>query len=168
MEFVVSDADKGSRIDQFLALRLHDRFSRSQIKRLIETGEVRVRGASMTSSHYRIRPGETIEIKWTGEREDETRAEAIPVDIVYEDEDLLVVNKPAGMVVHPAHGNPSHTLVNALLYHVRNLSGRGGPVRPGIVHRLDKDTSGLLAVAKNDAAHFFLARQFKDHRIDRT
>lgn len=107
-------------------------------------------------------------MEWKKEEEGPTRAEAIPLEIVYEDEDLLVVNKPAGMVVHPAHGNPSHTLVNALLYHVKSLAGAGGPVRPGIVHRLDKDTSGLMVVAKNDAAHGFLARQFKDHRIDRT
>ena len=168
MEFVADGAEAGFRIDQFLARRLADRFSRSQVKKLIESGGVRAGGHSVTSAHYRVRPGETVEVEWKDGRKDETRAEAIPVDIVYEDEDLLVVNKPAGMVVHPAHGNPSHTLVNALLYHVRNLSEAGGPVRPGIVHRLDKDTSGLLVVAKNDAAHFFLARQFKDHRIDRT
>lgn len=168
MEFVASDADAGSRIDRFLARRLADRLSRSQIKRLIEGGEIRVGTQAVPSAHYRIKPGEIIRMEWKEEGEGPTRAEAIPLEIVYEDEDLLVVNKPAGMVVHPAHGNPSHTLVNALLYHVKSLSGAGGPVRPGIVHRLDKDTSGLIVVAKNDAAHGFLARQFKDHRIDRT
>lgn len=168
MEFVASDAEGGFRIDQFLAARLADRLSRSQIKRFIEAGQVRAGGNFVTSAHYRVRAGQTIEMEWKEIREDLTRAEAIPLDIVYEDEELLVVNKPAGMVVHPAHGNPSHTLVNALLYHVRHLSGSGGPVRPGIVHRLDKDTSGLLVVAKTDTAHWFLAKQFKNHTIDRT
>jgi len=168
MEFVVTDVEQGFRVDQFLARHLAQSFSRSQIKRLIEAGEVCVGGAPVPSAHYRIKPGETIEVKWQPKESDETRAEAIPIDIVYEDSDVLVVNKPAGMVVHPAHGNPSHTLVNALLYHVRTLSQAGGPVRPGLVHRLDKNTSGLLVVAKTDAAHFSLARQFKDHSIDRT
>ena len=168
MEFLVDEVDEGSRLDQFLARRLAQNCSRSQIKKLIEAGEVQVKGEPVTSAHYRIRRGEAIQITWREKRGDETRAEAIPIDIVYEDEDLVVVNKAAGMVVHPAHGNPSHTLVNALLYHVRNLSQTGGAIRPGIVHRLDKDTSGLLVVAKSDAAHFSLAKQFKDHQIDRT
>lgn len=168
MEFIAADRDAGLRIDLFLARELADRLSRSQIKRLIAAGEVRVGGQSVTSAHYRIRPGETVAMEWKEAREAETRAEPIPLEITYEDEDLLVVNKPAGMVVHPAHGNLSHTLVNALLYHVKNLSQTRSPVRPGIVHRLDKDTSGLMVVAKNDRAHFFLARQFKDHHIERT
>jgi len=115
-----------------------------------------------------MKPGEIVTLEWKEAKEGQSRAEPIPLEIIYEDQDLLVVNKPAGMVVHPAHGNPSHTLVNALLYYVKNLSQTGDPVRPGIVHRLDKDTSGLLVVAKNDTAHLFLARQFKDHRIERT
>jgi len=168
MEFVVGEADQGARLDLFLAQRLAERFSRSQIKKLIEAGQVRSGSDSVTSAHYRVKPGETIQIEWEEGGGDPTRAEAIPVDIVYEDQDLLVINKPAGMVVHPAHGNPSHTLVNALLYHVRNLSGVGGAIRPGIVHRLDKDTSGLLVVAKTDQAHVLLARQFKEHRIERS
>ncbi|MBI4115446.1 MAG: RluA family pseudouridine synthase [Candidatus Omnitrophica bacterium] len=168
MEFVVSNVDNGLRLDQFLARVLAERFSRSQVKKLIEAGEVHIGNQSISTAHYRVKPGEKIEIEWEERKGDETRAEAIPIDIVYEDQDLLVVNKPPGMVVHPAHGNPSHTLVNALLYHVRNLSEAGGSIRPGIVHRLDKDTSGLLVVAKNDAAHFSLARQFKDHHINRT
>ncbi len=168
MEFVVSEPEQGSRVDQFLARKLVDRYSRSQIKKLIEAGQVRVEGGPV-SAHYRVKSGEKVAVEGQEKKDDGTRAEAIPIDIVYEDTELLVVNKPAGMVVHPAHGNWAHTLVNALLYHVRDLSsGAGGPIRPGIVHRLDKDTSGLLVVAKNDQAHFFLARQFKDHRIDRT
>lgn len=169
MEFVVPEVEQGARVDQFLARQLAERYSRSQIKKLIEAGQVRADGGSILSAHYRVKPGETIEVESQEERGEETRAEAIPLDIVHEDPELLVVNKPAGMVVHPAHGNPAHTLVNALLYHVRNISGVGGNnIRPGIVHRLDKDTSGLLVVAKNEAAHFYLARLFKDHHIDRT
>lgn len=168
MEFIVSEEDKGLRLDQFLSRLLVQRFSRSQIKKLIESGEVRIGKESVTVPHYKVKTGERIQMEGGEERREETRAEAIPLDIIYEDEDLVVVNKPAGMVVHPAHGNSFHTLVNALLYHVRDLSGVGGPIRPGIVHRLDKDTSGLLVVAKNDAAHFSLAHQFKDHRVDRT
>jgi 23S rRNA pseudouridine1911/1915/1917 synthase len=168
MEFVVPEHDKGLRLDQFLAKTLAERASRTQVKRLIEAGDVRVGLRAVTNAHYRLKPGEMIEVEWTEREAGETRAEAIPIEIVYEDSDLLVVNKPAGMVVHPAHGNPSHTLVNALLYHVRTLSQTSGPVRPGIVHRLDKDTSGLLVVAKNDAAHLALARQFKEHSINRT
>ncbi len=168
MEFIVSEGDKGLRLDQFLSRELAQQFSRSQVKKLIEAGEVQVGKESVTAAHYKVKPGEKVRVEWEDRKADETRAEAIPIDIVYEDQDVLVVNKAPGMVVHPAHGNPFHTLVNALLYHVRNLSGAGGPIRPGIVHRLDKDTSGLLVVAKNDAAHFSLARQFKDHTIDRT
>ena len=167
MEWVVSDAENGVRLDQFLARKLAEHFSRSHIKKLIEAGDVRLTGQRLPSAHYRVKSGENIELKWQQPEREETRAEAIPIDIVYEDEDLLVVNKPAGMVVHPAHGNPVHTLVNALLYHVRHLSGAGGPIRPGIVHRLDKDTSGILVVAKNDRAHFSLAKQFRTHRIER-
>lgn len=168
MEFLAGPDQNGLRLDQFLAQHLAGRLSRSQVKRLIEAGEVRIGHEAVCSAHYKVKLGETIRVEWSERGEEETRAEAIPLDIVYEDQDLLVVNKPAGMVVHPAHGNPSHTLVNALLYHVKNLSSMGGPVRPGIVHRLDKDTSGLLVVAKNDTAHFFLSRLFKEHRIDRT
>ncbi len=168
MEFVVDPDSAGVRLDQFLAQRLVEHFSRSQVKELIEAGEVRVGEGAIRTAHYRVKPGEKVYVEWEERGKEETRAEAIPIDIVYEDPDLLVVNKPAGMVVHPAHGNPSHTLVNALLYHVKHLAPAGGPIRPGIVHRLDKDTSGLLVVAKNDPAHFFLAHLFKDHKIERT
>lgn len=168
MELLVAPPEAGLRLDQLLATKLADRLSRSQVKKLIESGEVKVGSEVVTVAHYRVKPGERIQLEWEKWGEEKTRAEAIPLDIVYEDPDLVVVNKPAGMVVHPAHGNPAHTLVNALLYHVRSLSQAGGPIRPGIVHRLDRDTSGLLVVAKNDAAHFFLARQFKDHAIERS
>jgi 23S rRNA pseudouridine1911/1915/1917 synthase len=166
--FRVESGEDGTRLDLFLARHLADRLSRSQVKKLIEAGEVRIGNSAVVSAHYKVKPGEEVQVEQIKSDEEETRAEAIPINIVYEDEDLLVVDKPAGMVVHPAHGNPAHTLVNALLFHVRNLAEAGGPVRPGIVHRLDKDTSGLLVVAKNNAAHFSLAQQFKDHHIDRT
>lgn len=168
MEFVVGAGEAGVRLDQFLAARLAKYRSRSQVKKLIEAGEVTIDGRVVKMAHYPVKQGETVRIEWEERGGEEMRAEAIPLDIVYEDQDLLVVNKPPGMVVHPAHGNPSHTLVNALLYHVRQLSQVGGPVRAGMVHRLDKDTSGLLVVAKTDTAHFFLARQFREHTIDRT
>ncbi|MBI2166667.1 MAG: RluA family pseudouridine synthase [Candidatus Omnitrophica bacterium] len=168
MEFVAAPADNGLRLDQFLAAKLTLQFSRSQIKRLIEAGQIEVAGAPAFSAHQRVRAGQTVRVESYVRRGEETRAEAIPIEIVYEDPELLVVNKPAGMVVHPAHGNPSHTLVNALLYHIQSLSRAGGPLRPGIVHRLDKDTSGLLVVAKSDSVHAALADQFRDHRIDRT
>lgn len=167
MEFSVTDGDNGKRLDQFLSQKLTERLSRSQIKKFIEAGEIHVTGRSVVLPHYKVKSGETIQMDWREENRETTRPEAIPLDIVYEDPDLLVVNKPVGMVVHPAHGNPSHTLVNALLFHVQSLSQVGGPVRPGIVHRLDKDTSGILVVAKSDSSHAFLAGQFKDHRIER-
>ena len=164
----VESREGGTRLDQYLAKHLVEHLSRSQVKKLIEAGEVRIGNEAVTSAHYRVKAGEDVGVGWDEAGGEETRAEAIPLDIVYEDGEVIVVNKPAGMVVHPAHGNPTHTLVNALLYHVRTLAVAGGPVRPGIVHRLDKDTSGLLVVAKTNEAHFFLARQFREHKIDRT
>ena len=165
-EIDVEENDQGSRLDTYLAKILAERFSRSQIKKMIEEGGVKIEGR-IPSAHYRIKTGDKVMMEWGERSEDETRAEDIPLDILFEDEDVIVVNKPAGMVVHPAHGNPHHTLVNALLFHVKGLSSLGGPVRPGIVHRLDKDTSGVMVVAKNDRAHGFLAKQFKRHTIER-
>ncbi|MDD5226942.1 MAG: RluA family pseudouridine synthase, partial [Candidatus Omnitrophica bacterium] len=136
------------------------------LKKMIQTGGVLVEGKDVTP-HYAIKEGERIRVEKLDMLEESLPAEAIPLEIVYEDEDCLVVNKPAGMVVHPAHGNPKHTLVNALLFHVQSLGNSADKVRPGIVHRLDKDTSGLLVVAKNDFAHAKLALQFKEHTIDR-
>ena len=165
-EIVVEGHEEGKRLDVYLAKVFSERFSRSQIKKLIEQGAIRV-GGREASPHYRVKNGEKVEVEWGERPDDETRAEDIPLEILFEDEDILVVNKPAGMVVHPAHGNLRHTLVNALLFHVRGLSSLGGPVRPGIVHRLDKDTSGVMVIAKNDRAHAILARQFRHHAIER-
>ncbi|MCX7723136.1 MAG: RluA family pseudouridine synthase [Verrucomicrobiae bacterium] len=153
-----------------LDVSLHTQFpavSRSAIQRLIESGDIRVNGRRVKPTH-RPRAGELIEINWPAPRAAEAHPEPIPLDILYEDECLLVLNKPAGMVVHPAAGHHEHTLVNALLYHCKGqLSGVGGVARPGIVHRLDKDTSGCLVVAKTDAAHLALAAQFARRQVEK-
>ncbi len=166
-EIPITGRYQGNRLDVFISQMFPQDFSRSQVQKLIKDGAVRVDGREVTS-HYRVKEGEKVEIDWRAPADNETRAEEIPIDILFEDEDLIVVNKTAGMVVHPAHGNLRHTLVNALLHHTRDLSGVGGPIRPGIVHRLDKDTSGILVVAKNNKAHANLANQFKKHTIQRT
>ena len=158
--------DQGKRIDVYLSELFSKRFSRSQIKKLIENGSIKISEKEI-SPHYKVKFGDLIDAEWGERDDDETRAEDIPIEIVHEDEDIIIVNKPVGMVVHPAHGNPRHTLVNALLYHVKDLSSLGGQVRPGIVHRLDKNTSGIMVIAKNDQAHAFMGKHFKDHTIER-
>ncbi len=141
--------------------------SRSGAVKLIESGEITVCGAPV-SKKYAVKEGDTVEIRIPEPEPYEAVAEDIPLDIVYEDDDVIVINKPSGMVVHPAPGNYSGTLVNALLYHCRDsLSGIGGVMRPGIVHRIDKDTSGLLVVAKNDQAHKHLSEQLEHHGVVR-
>ena len=140
--------------------------TRSFIQALIEEEFVQVNGVAK-KSNYRIRPGDQVKVEIPPPRELKVEAENIPLDIIYEDEDVLVVNKSQGMVVHPAPGAWNRTLVNALLYHCHNLSGINGVLRPGIVHRIDKDTSGLLVVAKNDLAHQGLAAQIKEHSMTR-
>ncbi len=161
----VDPADAGARIDKYLSERAE--LTRSAAVRLLEEGEVSVCGASV-SKNYKVRSGDEIEVNYPEPEPDTALPENIPLDVVYEDADIIVVNKPVGMVVHPAAGNPSGTLVNALLYHCKgSLSGIGGVLRPGIVHRIDKDTSGLLVVAKNDRAHLHLAEQIKEHSAHR-
>lgn len=164
--FTVEDQQSGLRIDKYLQECLED-FSRSAIQRLIEDEAVFVNGNTI-SKNYKLSRKDEIILVVPEPQELEIAPENIPLDVVYEDSDLLVVNKPKGMVVHPAPGNSSGTLVNALLYHCKgSLSGINGVVRPGIVHRIDKDTSGLLMVAKNDKAHLSLAEQIKEHSFDR-
>lgn len=159
---------KGLRLDRFLALTVPD-VSRSQVQRLIEQGMVSRDDDVLADNSYKVRPGDSYQIEIPPPEAAEPEPEDIPLEVVYEDEDLIVVNKPAGMTVHPAPGSFRGTLVNALLYHCRdNLSGVGGVKRPGIVHRIDKDTSGLLVAAKNDRAHRGLAEQFAEHSIERT
>lgn len=142
--------------------------SRTRLAKLIPAGAVRVNGAVTTDPKHKVAEGDAVTITVEEAAEVETLAEDIPLDILYEDDDLIVIDKPAGMVVHPAPGSPSGTLVNALLHHFGGkLSGVGGEKRPGIVHRIDKDTSGLLVVAKSDRAHHGLAAQFADHSMER-
>lgn len=163
---VVGPEISNIRLDFFLAKELTETFSRTKIKQLIEAGKIRL-NTHPAKPHTRVAPGDQILIDDQAEPEELDRAESIPIDIVYEDEDIIVVNKPTGMVVHPGCGNPRGTLVNALLHHTKSLSSLGDTIRPGIVHRLDKDTSGLLVIAKNDRAHRHLADQFKRHQINR-
>ena len=161
----VERADAGARIDKYLSERAD--LTRSAVVRLLEEGDVSVGGASV-SKNYKVKAGDEIAISIPEPEPDTALPENIPLDVVYEDSDIIVINKPVGMVVHPAAGNPSGTLVNALLYHCKgSLSGIGGVLRPGIVHRIDKDTSGLLVVAKNDRAHLHLAEQIKEHSAHR-
>ncbi|MBR3844923.1 MAG: RluA family pseudouridine synthase [Clostridia bacterium] len=165
IEFVI-EKEPVLRIDSAL-VELLPGFTRSAIARLIASGYVLVNDKPVSKS-YKVSVGERVTVHVPEPEPDCAVPENIPLDIVYEDDDLLVVNKPKGMVVHPAPGNYTGTLVNALLYHCGNsLSGIGGVIRPGIVHRIDKDTSGLLMVAKNDKAHVFLADQIKNHTFSR-
>lgn len=157
--------DVGKRLDVYVAER--GGITRSASAKLTERGAVKVNGVKMPKN-YRLREGDTVDIDFPEPIPDRAEPENIPLDIVYEDDYLLIVNKPKGMVVHPAAGNPTGTLVNALLYHCgTSLSGINGVIRPGIVHRIDKDTSGLLAVAKTDAAHVSLAEQISSHSFGR-
>jgi 23S rRNA pseudouridine1911/1915/1917 synthase len=156
---------KPERLDIFLAHHVENA-TRSKVQNAIREGAVLVNGKRARSSHT-VAPGEVIVVALPRPAPVDAVAEDIPLEIVHEDDDVLVVNKPAGMVTHPAYGNYTGTLVNALLFHCASLSTMHGPVRPGIVHRLDKDTSGLLVVAKSDQAHAFLARQFAQRTIDR-
>ncbi len=154
------------RLDIFLRAQF-PAVSRGTIQRLIEEGHIKVNGQPVKPTHH-PRAGEQIEVYWPEARPAEAQPEEIPLDILFEDKDLLVLNKPPGLVVHPAAGHEEHTLVNALLHHCAGeLSGIGGVARPGIVHRLDKETSGCLVVAKNDVAHLALAEQFAGRTLEK-
>jgi 23S rRNA pseudouridine1911/1915/1917 synthase len=163
--YEVDNFNAGKRLDVYLAQE-NPSLSRSRIQDLIAGGMVLVNGV-LSRSSYRLKPGDKMMLSVPLPEELRVEPEPIPLDIYHEDSDLVVVNKPRGMVVHPAAGNYSGTLVNALAHYCRDLSGINGVLRPGIVHRLDKDTSGLLVVAKNDASHLGLARQLKDRRVVR-
>ena len=163
----VNPEDTGTRLDAWLAGQLPD-VTRSAAARLLEEGRVTARGRPV-AQNLRVQRGQGLAVPLPEPEEPEARPQDIPLDVVYEDEDVIVVNKPTGMVVHPAPGHPDGTLVNALLYHCgESLSGVGGQKRPGIVHRIDRDTSGLIIAAKNDAAHLALAAQLADHTLART
>ncbi|ADH61104.1 pseudouridine synthase, RluA family [Thermoanaerobacter mathranii subsp. mathranii str. A3] len=154
--------DEGKRIDVFLAAELD--YTRSYIKKLIVDGLAFVNGKTVKPS-YKVKENDKVVVNIPEAEKIDVLPENIPLDILYEDDDIIVINKPQGMVVHPAPGNYSGTLVNALLYHCKNLSGINGILRPGIVHRLDKDTSGVMVVAKNDKAHISLSNQIKERSV---
>ena len=164
---IVNKDFKGLRIDKFLSACFAD-ISRSQIQRLIEAGNVVCDDVTIGDNSYKVKEGESFVLTVPDATDAEPEAQNIDVEILYQDEDIVVVNKKAGMVVHPAPGAKDGTLVNALLFHCKDLSGIGGVKRPGIVHRIDKETSGILVVAKNDNAHKFLCEQFAEHSIERT
>ncbi|MGA2802417.1 MAG: RluA family pseudouridine synthase [Verrucomicrobiota bacterium] len=162
--FIVEKSLPDGRLDAFLC-RQFPSASRVALKRLIEQGHIRVNGRTVKPTHT-PRAGEQIEIHWPEAKPAEAQPEKIPLDILFEDKSLLVLNKPAGLVVHPAAGHEEHTLVNALLHHCKgSLSGIGGVARPGIVHRLDKETSGCLVIAKNDETHLVLSAQFAGRSV---
>lgn len=166
LEVVTADAeDAGARIDVCLAAKLG--VSRSNMQKLLEEGRVK-RGDKVLKANYKVREGEVYTVDIPEPEPIEAVPEDIPLDIIYEDDDVVVLNKARGMVVHPAPGNYTGTLVNALLYHCKNLSGINSAIRPGIVHRLDKDTSGIMIVAKNDAAHIALSQQIQSKTAVRT
>ena len=163
LTFRATAEDAGARLDAYLAARVEG-WSRARIQRLVEDGDVLVRGRTIKPS-YKLRAGDDVEVELTPADTADFAPEDIPLAVVYEDEDLVVVDKPAGLVVHPATGAPSGTLANALAFHFRRLSTRAGAARPGIVHRLDRDTSGLIVVAKNESAHENLADQFRAREV---
>ena len=163
---IVGNGEENNRIDSYLSSKVE--ISRVTIQRLIKEEKILVNNKS-TKSSYKIQQGDVIIVNEDEPKETTIKAQDIPVEIIYEDSDIIVVNKPKGMVVHPANGNPDETLVNSLMAICKDsLSGIGGEIRPGIVHRLDKDTSGILIVAKNDKAHINLSEQIKKHEIEKT
>jgi 23S rRNA pseudouridine1911/1915/1917 synthase len=164
--FTVPAEAEGERLDRYLAGEIPN-FSRSQIQRLIDDGQVLCSRVKRTKANVQLREGDEITVTLPAPTAAAPLAQDIPLDLLFDDPDIVVVNKPAGMVVHPAAGNPDGTMVNALLHHVKDLSGIGGEVRPGIVHRLDKGTSGAMIVAKNDMAHQELSRQFHDREVEK-
>jgi 23S rRNA pseudouridine1911/1915/1917 synthase len=167
MRFTADSAEAGRRVDRLIADRL-PALSRSRVKLLIETGRAAIDGATITNPSFRVKPGNRVMIDVPAPIDDHPAAQAIDLAIVHEDDDLVVLDKPPGMVVHPAPGNPDLTLVNALLAHCGDsLAGIGGVRRPGIVHRIDKDTSGLMVVAKTDLAHAALSAAFAGRTIER-
>ena len=159
--------ENNKRIDAYLSEKLNDT-SRVTIQRLISEGKILVNGKKIKAS-YKVQEGDKIQVEEEKPVEVSIKAQNIPLEIIYEDNDIIVVNKPKGMVVHPANGNPDGTLVNAIMSICKDsLSGIGGEIRPGIVHRLDKDTSGIIIVAKNDKAHINLSEQIKEHKVKKT
>ena len=165
--YIVKQEDQGKRLDTYISNQNND-LTRTAVQRLIEQEKILVNGKKRKVA-YKVTEGDMFIIEETEAQMIELKAQEIPIDIIYEDSDIIVVNKPKGMVVHPANGNPDGTLVNAIMAICKDsLSGIGGEIRPGIVHRLDKDTSGLLIVAKNDKAHVNMSEQIKNHEVKKT
>lgn len=163
---IIAEIEEQKRIDAYLSEKTE--YSRTAIQRLIDEDKIKVNGKKEKSS-YKVQIGDKIEIEEEPAKEIELKAQDIPLEILYEDNDIIVVNKPKGMVVHPANGNPDGTLVNAIMSICKeSLSGIGGEIRPGIVHRLDKNTSGAIIIAKNDKAHIALSDELKNHEIKKT
>ena len=167
MKIIINEKLKGNRIDSVISENNPD-LSRSTVQRLIEENHITVNG-NRTKPSYKTNLNDEIEINFPEPKEIDIKPQDIPLEVLYEDDDIIVINKPKGMVVHPANGNPDGTLVNAVMAKCKDsLSGIGGEIRPGIVHRLDKDTSGAIIVAKNDKAHIKLSEDLKDHKIKKT
>ena len=166
-EFIVEREEIGKRLDAYLSLK-NEKISRTMVQKLIEEGNILVNGKNPKAS-YKVSEGDKITLEEIEPREISLKAQDIAVDVIYEDKDIIVVNKPKGLVVHPANGNPDGTLVNAIMAICKgSLSGIGGEIRPGIVHRLDKDTSGIIIIAKNDEAHINLSEQIKNREVKKT
>ena len=166
-KYIVEKNDENKRLDAYVS-QINIKITRTAAQRLIEENHILVNSKQQKVS-YKVKMGDIITIEQPTPKEIELKAENIPIDIIYEDDNIIVVNKPKGMVVHPANGNPNGTLVNAIMAICKDsLSGIGGEIRPGIVHRLDKDTSGLLIIAKNDEAHVDMSEQIKNHEVKKT
>ncbi|MBH1940887.1 RluA family pseudouridine synthase [Mobilitalea sibirica] len=166
IEFIVDDKNNGTRIDKYLS-EMNDELTRSYIQKLIDEDKV-LQDGKPVKSNSKVKTGQTVTLYLPEPKEAKIDPQDIPIDILYEDKDIIIINKHKGLVVHPAAGHESDTLVNALLYHCKGeLSGINGILRPGIVHRIDRDTTGVLVACKNDKSHQFLAQQFKDHSITR-
>ena len=165
IEIIVAIDEAGERVDAFL--RRKTELSRSRVSELILSGALSINGKEQLKPSYKVESGQCISLAVPDTQAVDIAPQNIPIDILYQDRDIVVINKPCGMVVHPAAGNEDGTLVNALMYHIRDLSGIGGEMRPGIVHRLDKDTSGLILVAKNDKAHTVMSEQFKSRTMEK-
>lgn len=166
-KYIVNQEEQGKRLDIYVVNKSSE-LTRTAVQRLIEQEHILVNGRKQKAS-YKVLEGDIITIERVEAKSIELKAQEIPIEIVYEDKDIIVVNKPKGMVVHPANGNPDGTLVNAVMAICKDsLSGIGGEIRPGIVHRLDKDTSGVIVVAKNDKAHINMSEQIKNHEVEKT
>ena len=168
LKYVVKNEEKGLRLDKAIVSLTGEEFSRALIQKLIDDEKIKV-NKKIEKASYKVAVNDIIEIEKDEPKEISLKAEDIPIDIIYEDDDIVIVNKAKGMVVHPGNGNPDGTLVNAIMARCKDsLSGIGGELRPGIVHRIDKDTSGLIIIAKNDKSHIDISKQIKEHKVKKT